>query len=320
MGAILGFHSVTTTRLPADGAAHVSLESFKTFVRIARALGEIVPMGELVRRHQRGMSTSGLIALTFDDAYAALNGEFRQYVSREAIPIAIFVATQASDAGAPYWWDRIDDAFPRVSPDRWRAFEIACGLPDQYRQGQPAELGPLRPLRQWLLATYAGRWPNHLDGELAALENDAGRETLHRAMTFDELAELASLPSVEIGVHTVSHPVLPLLADDELRREIVTSYDALRSTFTAVLPVLAIPFALYDDRTLRIARSAGMTACLTLAGTPLDADRHALSRLCVTKNDTPLKLSLRLLGLPQKVRRCLGGRPVEFPELPSATT
>jgi peptidoglycan/xylan/chitin deacetylase (PgdA/CDA1 family) len=320
MGTILGFHSITTDALPADGAAHVRLESFKAFVRIARTLGEIVPLGELVQRHQRGASTSGLIALTFDDAYAALKGEFREFISREAVPISLFVVTQASHAGAKYWWDRVDDAFPRVDTDRWRAFEMACGLPAEYREGQPAELGPLRPLRQWLLATHFGRWPNHLEGELAALEHDAGGDTLHRAMTFDDLVELATLPSVEIGVHTVSHPVLPLLPDHELRQEIVDSYDTLRATFRTVLPVLAIPFALYDYRTLRIAHSAGMAASLTLAGTSLNGDQHALPRLCVTNNDTPLKLSLRLLGLPQKMRRYLDGRPAGFPELPSATT
>jgi hypothetical protein len=122
MGAILCFHSVTTPRLPAEGTAHVPLPAFKSYVRLGRGLGEFVPLGELIRRHQQGRSTSGLFAVTLDDAYAALRAEFKDFISREAVPVAIFVVTQAAATGTAYWWDRVDDLFPRVAPERWRAF------------------------------------------------------------------------------------------------------------------------------------------------------------------------------------------------------
>lgn len=321
-GAILCFHSITTPELPAEGAAHVPLEAFESSVRIARRLGELVPLGELVRRHGQGRSTSGLIAVTLDDAYAALHTEFRDIVSREAVPIAIFVVTQAAEAGARYWWDRIDDLFPRVAPDRWRAFESACGLPEEYRRGQPRSYGPLRPLRQWLLATYAGRWPTHLEPALRTLEQEVGRQTLQRSMTFDELADLMAMPWVEVGVHTASHPVLPLLPDHDLEQEIAASYDALRERFARALPILAIPFGLYDERTLRVARSAGMIASLTLAGGALNGDacRDGFPRLCLTRHDSRARLGLRLLGLPGLIRRCSGRRPAPYPDLPSPAT
>ena len=170
MGAILCLHSVTTRAFPAEGTAHVPLEAFESYVRVSRRFGEIVPLSELVRRHAEGKNTSGLIALTLDDAYGALRTELRAFLEREAVPIAIFVVTQAAATGATYWWDRIDDVFPRVAPDRWRAFERTCGVPEEYRRGQPRSYGPLRPLRQWLLAAYAGRWPARLEPELQGLE------------------------------------------------------------------------------------------------------------------------------------------------------
>ena len=49
-GAILCFHSITTPALAAEGSAHVPADAFKSFVRIARRLGELVPLSELVRR------------------------------------------------------------------------------------------------------------------------------------------------------------------------------------------------------------------------------------------------------------------------------
>jgi peptidoglycan/xylan/chitin deacetylase (PgdA/CDA1 family) len=322
MGAILCFHSLTTPDLPGEGDAHVPLTFFKNAVRIARHLGRIVPLEDLVRRHREGRSTSRLIAITFDDAYASLSGELARFIARDAVPVTVFVAAGAAARGAVFWWDRVDDAFGRAAPARWRAFEDACGLPEAYRTGQPAEYGPLRPLRQWILARHAGRWPADLEPALDELEADAGVRTRHRAMTFDELAALATLPSVSLGVHTVSHPVLPLLADDDLRREIADCHSTLRDRFGRVAPLLAVPFALYDRRTVEIARAAGMLSSFSLEGTTV-TDRHesaVLPRICVTRRDTLPRLAFRMAGLRDAWTR-LGRRQVPaYPDLPSEIT
>ena len=80
MGAILCFHSLTTPELPAEGDAHVPWAFFQRTVRLARRLGEVVPLSTLVARHRAGRSTAGLTALTFDDAYAALFGHLAALV------------------------------------------------------------------------------------------------------------------------------------------------------------------------------------------------------------------------------------------------
>ena len=320
-GAILCFHSVTTPALASDGAAHVAVDRFKSFIRIARLVGEVIPLRELVRRHSEGRSTAGLIAVTFDDAYAALLTELKDFIAAQALPVTVFAVTDAAATGAKFWWDRIEDLYPHVSPERWRAFETACGLSDAYRRGQPPEYGPLRPLRQWLLAATAGRWSDDLEPALHTLEQETARQTVHRSMTFHELAMLASLPDVEIGVHTVSHPVLPLLSDEELRREIKGAHDVLRDRFASVLPMLAIPFGLFDQRTIRVASAAGMAASFTLAGRVNDVnDASALPRVCVIKDDTPTRLGLRLLGVPDLIHSWSGRALAAYPDLPSATT
>jgi peptidoglycan/xylan/chitin deacetylase (PgdA/CDA1 family) len=320
-GAILCFHSVTTPTLPAEGTSHVSVKAFTSFIRVARRLGELVPLSELARRHAEGRSTAGLIAVTFDDAYAAVLTELKDVIARQAIPIAVFVVTGTAVRGARYWWDRIDDLFPRSAPERWRAFETACGVPDAYRRGQPREHGPLRPLRQWLLAAFAGRWPDHLEPALAALEQEIGYQTPHRSMTGRELDELSALPWVEIGVHTISHPVLPLLPDDEIRQEIAISFSALRERFPRTVPILAAPYGLYDERTIRSARSVGMTACLTLDDDLVDGGSGVgLPRFGVGRGHTPLTLGLRLLGVRRLLRHLWDRQLPPYPALPSPTT
>jgi peptidoglycan/xylan/chitin deacetylase (PgdA/CDA1 family) len=322
-GAILCFHSLATPDLPSHGAAHVTLEAFQTFIRVARRFGEIVPLSELVRRQANNRSTAGLIAVTFDDAYAAIGTPpVRDFLSRHAVPVTAFVVAGAAGTGAAYWWDRVEDLFPAVSSPRWQAFETECGLPEEFRRGQPLDHGPLRPLRQWVLAAFAGRWPAHLESALSALEHECGRRTRHRPMRFDELAVLASTPGLEFGVHTVSHPVLPLLADQDIREEITACHDRLRERVVNVVPVLAVPFGLYDERTLRASRAAGMSAALTLAETTLSGrsrDR-ALPRFCMTASDTRITVARRLLGVSDVLQRCVRRSRIPYPALPSPTT
>ncbi|HXO86445.1 MAG TPA: polysaccharide deacetylase family protein [Gemmatimonadales bacterium] len=320
---ILCFHGITTPELASRSDVHLPVAKFKSLIAGARRVGRLVPLQDLVARHRAGRSTAGLVAVTLDDAYASLLGETADFIRREAIPLTVFVVANAATYGSAYWWDRIDDLFPQVPRERWRAFEDAVGLPSQYRNGQPAEYGPLRPLRQWILAAHKGRCVGELDQLLMELEHERGTRTAHRSMTFTELASFAALPSVTLGVHTVSHPVLPLLGDDELRGEIAASHDALRERFQNVLPILAIPFGLFDDRTVRVARQAGMTTSLTLAGTTFnpDSDGDDLPRFCITRNDTAFKLQLRLSrgALLARLRRPRL-TPSRYPALPSPTT
>lgn len=321
-GAILCFHGVTTPRLPSRSDVHVPLERFQSLVAAARAVGRLVPLRDIVQRHRSGRSTAGLVAITIDDAYASFLGEAADYVRREAIPLTVFVVAQAAARGASYWWDRIDDLFPRVAARRWRVFEDAAGLPAEYRDRQPPDYGPLRPLRQWMLGAHTGRCPVALDVLLRELEQESGAQTLQRSMTFQELAGFAALPSVDVGVHTVTHPVLPLLSDRELHDEIGAGYAALRERFTNVVPILAIPFGLFDHRTVCAAREAGMIASMTLAGTMLkpSVNEDDLPRFCMSRHETALKLRFRLSGLFERLRRWRQGTVPRYPELPSPAT
>lgn len=321
-GAILCFHGVTSPTAPGEGVVHLSAPGFRTYIDAARRIGRLVPLWELVQRHLAGHSTAGLIAITADDAYASLLGDTADYIARAAIPLTIFVVTGATAAGATYWWDRVDDLFACVPRERWRQFEDACGLTDDYRLGQPTRYGPLRPFRQWLLATHRGRWPDQLEPHLRRLEREVGTRTVQRAMTLEELARFATLPSVDLGVHTRSHPVLPLLSDRDLSSEVSAAYQMLRERFANTVPILALPFGLFDRRTLVAAREAGMLASLTLAGTTLArrAGRDDLPRFCVCRQDRATRLRARLGGVFYGARPWWRALAPRYPALPSATT
>ena len=321
-GIILCYHGVISAGHPSESVANVELRELCSAIAAVRAVAEIVPLRELLGRLTSGASTAGLVALTFDDAYASLGAALPVLVEELHAPLTIFVTTSASARGERFWWDRLDDLFPRVTPTRWRRFEEELGLPAVYRDGPHAQSGPLRPLRQWILAEHKGRCPAVLDAALAALEAESGFETRQRAMTYTEIEFALRNPLVDVGVHTRTHPVLPLLGDEAMHDEVAGAHAELRAHFPTVLPVLAAPFGLVDARTIRIAALAGMDVTLGLAAQPLGDRRNdaPVPRLGVTRGLTPARLTLHVAGVVDRVRRVMRSQDPMFPELPSATS
>jgi peptidoglycan/xylan/chitin deacetylase (PgdA/CDA1 family) len=315
-GGVLCFHSLTSDKLPADGSVHVDRSLFEHIVRMVQVLGEIIPLRELLARHQRQVATAGLYSITFDDAYAGIEGGVR-WLSELGLSATVFVVSEASRKGSCFWWDRIDDLHGRCSAIRWRQFEDRMGLPEAFREEQPPSLGPLRPLRQWVLAEHKGRWSATLESPLKELEQDLGYRTLQRAMTVEELARCSALPGIELGIHTATHPVLPLLSSEELEAEVRTCHAWLAGTFSNLVPILAIPFGLFDQRTVDVALGSGLIGCLSVQGHLLTrASKPAVPRLLVRRQEKPWKLALRLAGF----RRHMVRRTSEYPVLPSAAT
>jgi peptidoglycan/xylan/chitin deacetylase (PgdA/CDA1 family) len=321
-GAVFCFHGIDADATPSRSSMHVPLGLLEAIVDTIQGLGAIVPLRDLVNRHIAGRSTRGMLAVTADDAYASwLAAE--PLLKRHGMPLTIFAVSDALDTGRRFWWDRLDDAASRAHPERWRRFEDECELPVAYRRGQPAAEGPVRPLRQWVLAKHAGRWPKALEEPLTRLENELGPHTCQRAMTEMELAGFLGRTGADVGVHTVSHAALPFLPDQEVVTEIRQCYEALRERFRDTLPYLAVPFGLFDARTLRLAADAGMTVSLTLPGCPLDRPFSAgvgMPRLCVVRQHTPGKLTLKASEVAWLLNRVWGQVATPYPVLPSATT
>lgn len=321
-GAILCFHGITASSDSLSaGTLHVGPKLFVAILALLREEYTVIPLQEIIRRQHDGRNTKGLLAITFDDAYATVLA-VQDVLEHEQIPITVFLVGDAVVSGSRFWWDRVDDVFPYLPQQRWSQFESVCGMPEEYRQGQPGALGPLRPLRQWILRRFQGRWPACLVPYLEELESEAGRCTRQRSMTFGEIEQLARRVPVQIGAHTLSHPVLPLLPDDEVRHEIADCLDLVKQRCPNAVPILAMPYGLGDERTVRLARTVGVTSSLSLGGKslPTRASAEWLPRVCLSASTSTWKLKLRLAGVVDGMESVWRGQGTEYPDLPSATT
>jgi peptidoglycan/xylan/chitin deacetylase (PgdA/CDA1 family) len=126
------------------------------------------------------------------------------------------------------------------------------------------------------------------------------RPLLGRALMSAADVERVAEFGVEIGAHTSTHPLLPGLADDAVRRELEESKGDLERVLGRPVSVFAYPFGRFDDRTIEAVRRAGfLSACTTAPRLAcLGDDPFLIPRIEIRGTDS----SLRFL---RKV--CLGG-------------
>lgn len=122
----------------------------------------------------------------------------------------------------------------------------------------------------------------------AAAENPRDMAT----MNWDELRSLAA-QGVEIGSHTVTHPHLTRLADEDLEVELRESRSRLEDELGRPCRFLAYPFGDDDERVYRAAERAGYEGAFSLRGPAKGHDRYAIPRVDIYRGDTMIRARLK---------------------------
>ena len=112
-------------------------------------------------------------------------------------------------------------------------------------------------------------------------------------MNWDELREHAAR-GIAIGSHTVSHPHLTTLSDDELRHELNESKREIEDRLRRPCDDLAYSYGEHDARVRAAARAAGYGRAFALRGAKSDA--YAAPRLDLYRRHTVPRAFIRALG------------------------
>jgi peptidoglycan/xylan/chitin deacetylase (PgdA/CDA1 family) len=112
-----------------------------------------------------------------------------------------------------------------------------------------------------------------------------------RTLTWDDLRGHAER-GVEIGSHGVTHARLTRLSDDEVRRELRDSRQAVEDELGRPCPDFAYPYGEHDERVRGLARAAGYERAYGLREG--GNDPFALHRLDLYRRHSPVRALLRL--------------------------
>ena len=215
-------------------------------------------LSEAISRLRSGTLPRSAVAITFDDGYLNNLDVAAPLLKKYDLPATLFVAVDALERGI-MWNDLIIEAVRSAT----REIDAA-----------PAGLGVLQisassklQAIQTLIASIQYMPPaERIDVAEAIYYSVATRPPERLMLNPKQLKDLPAY-NFEIGAHTVSHPILRILDDDEARLEIARSRDWIEDV-TGIRPTLfAYPNGKrgfdYDERHADMVRSLGFAGAVS---------------------------------------------------------
>lgn len=266
----------------------ISPTHFAEHLDVIRELGTPLSLRELVGDLRSGRRTAKGIVVTFDDGYVDNVTTALPLLERHDIPATIFVATEPIAAGAEFAWDELAHIV-FGSPELPRT--VTLTIHGETLRLETADRVALHnTLHPWLQILR----PSERDGLLQRLRDWAGfsggpRET-HRALKRSELEKLGRHDLIDIGAHTVTHPLLQRLTPEHQAQEIRTSKRHLEDILGRAVEGFAYPYGGrndYGEESVAAVKAAGFTsACANwYASVYPGVDLYQLPRLSVPACD-----------------------------------
>ncbi|MCF6353716.1 MAG: polysaccharide deacetylase family protein [Candidatus Polarisedimenticolaceae bacterium] len=196
------------------------------------------------------------VCVTFDDGYADNLTTALPILKRHAIPATIFIATGYLN-GSMMWNDAVKEAL-RVLPDE----ELDLSNDDLgiYRLETQAD----RVMAAMSLIDHLKLLQTSVRDDMAKqLLEAAGNPEAHLMASSDQVRELHKA-GMDIGAHTVTHPILSKLSAAEAYREITESKEQLEALTGEKVTLFAYPNGIpgddYSSEHVQMVKRAGFTA------------------------------------------------------------
>jgi peptidoglycan/xylan/chitin deacetylase (PgdA/CDA1 family) len=225
------------------------------------------------------------VVVTFDDGYVDNLHQAMPILQQFEIPATFFLTTGWLSQQREFWWDELDQLLlqPGRLPETLRL--TMDGKSDEWCLGeaanytaedadhhhrwctleQPPTLRHDTYYEVWkrLYALPPEKRQSVLDEILEWAEAEVVERATHCRLSQEEVVALSRSRLVEIGAHTVNHPVLPTLSPAAQKREIELSKTALEELLDCPVTSFAYPHGDYSEETICLVQQAGFSRACT---------------------------------------------------------
>jgi peptidoglycan/xylan/chitin deacetylase (PgdA/CDA1 family) len=235
----------------------------------------VLPVADALRRaRERPRGWRPLVCMTFDDGYVDNFEIAAPVLEARGLRGTFFITAGAVQARKPLWYDRAASAWALFGSEETR---------ELLSDGGDTEVPSFETRESWI------EWLKLVSGDrretsIAVLEAKADNDTSPcPLMTADQVRQLSE-SGHEIGSHTLWHPILTTMAEDERRHEIEGARKLLRQWTKREVTGFCYPNGDFDSEVVRQLREAGHSyACTTQPGRNHEGtDPFQLRRIDVT--------------------------------------
>jgi peptidoglycan/xylan/chitin deacetylase (PgdA/CDA1 family) len=270
----------------------VDAVTFNQQMRLISSCLQVMPLRDAVKRLREGKLPARAACITFDDGYADNAEVALPILNRYNVPATFFVATGFLNGGR-MWNDTVIESVRSAPGGFLELSEVGLG---RHQISTTAE-------RQRAISTLLGKL-KYLPLETRNSQVEKICSTLSATlptdlmMTSDQVRALHNA-GMEIGGHTVSHPILARLDHATARSEIANGKEALEHIVGAPVRLFAYPNGKpgqdYLPEHVEMVREIGFDATVSTAWGAANAgsDLHQLPRF-TPWDKGPGKFMLRL--------------------------
>jgi peptidoglycan/xylan/chitin deacetylase (PgdA/CDA1 family) len=308
---ILMYHRVT--KLTNDPyLLAVTPQHFSEHLAVIRAQGNPCRLQELVHSLEEGKTPRRAVVVTFDDGYADNLHQAKPLLEQHQVPATFFLTSGQVGQPREFWWDELDRLFLQsgVLPPvlrlslngtvrEWHLEEASTYTQEEYQRNRTwhverpeipgARHRVFRALFDLLYGLPSAQRRAILDDLMTWAAALPIARPSHRTVTAEEAIRLGQGNFVEIGAHTLTHPVLASVSRDDQWEEIHQSKTSLETMLGHQVLSFAYPHGSSTQDAVRYVREAGfLSACSSDPEVIFHRpDRFHLPRLCVRDWDGP---------------------------------
>lgn len=239
---VLMYHRVADDDIDPFGLA-VTPENFAAQMAFLSGNYHVISMTDLLTRMRENQVTGNEVVVTFDDGYLDNFISAKPVLEQLQIPVTIYMTT--GNQGKPFWWDRLAAIVFTGQPES-SEIRVQAGGPNNNRLQAAANKQKLyRGLYRTLKPLPVTQRESVLY-EVAAQFSDVKINEQQRPVTNNELLKYSS-SLIGIGAHTVHHPQLKLLSEDQQQDEIHNGKAELEQLLSQPVSHFSYPFGTQQD-------------------------------------------------------------------------
>lgn len=289
---ILAYHRVLPGPDPMR-AFEVDAVTFDNHMRAVRHYFEALPLPEALDRLKTGSLPPRAVCVTFDDGYADNYEVAYPILQRWHVPATFFVAAGYLDGGI-MWNDRLIETVRQAQGESLdlRGMGLETYRIASLKERAEAAMSVLYKIRYFE--------PRQRIAAIERLIDIVGATPPADIMMTSPQVRALHAGGMEIGGHTLHHPILTRITADEAWHEITEGKAQLESIVGKKLSLFAYPNGRpdkdYDARHVMMVKKAGFTAAVSTAwgATRPPIDWYQLPRI-MPWDRTSSRFSLRLL-------------------------
>lgn len=251
----------------------MSQDIFEQQVVFLKRYFKIVPFNEGIERFRAGSIKEPLLILTFDDGYRDNYLYAFPVLKKYDITGTIFVTADFLGTKKRFWWDIVADMIIGSS-------SLDAGLKERIEM--------VEDINKSLKTMVAGE----MEHEIEKIEkkfgsvrnNDKEREILN----WKEIKEMSSY-GIDFGSHTLTHPNLTLLNQNELAREVSKSKQILEEALKKEIRGFAYPHGLYNEDVKKAVRKSNYSYARSMLNGFNNINEDMFALKCISGFSNTLK-------------------------------